>query len=130
VALLTGQDRCVTCHNQINPAGFAFEGFDAAGQVRTTENGVAVDTSGSLLLDGAMVNFSDASQLVDVLAISAEAKRCYASKLISFAFGHNAAPEDATLDAALEAEGSTKTMATLIAESPGFRERVPNEVAP
>src|SRR5262249_51127695 len=39
---------CASCHNQIDPAGFALENFDAVGRWRTTEEGKPVDVSGGL----------------------------------------------------------------------------------
>jgi hypothetical protein len=92
--LLTGQSFCPTCHTQINPPGFAFEGFDAIGQVRETENGVPVDTSAEMVLDGKLVGFSGPQELIDHLARSEEAHRCYASRWIEFAYGRPLAVED------------------------------------
>ncbi|MEY4641551.1 MAG: hypothetical protein RLZZ227_1545 [Pseudomonadota bacterium] len=43
---------CATCHNVIDPVGFALENFDVDGSWRdTTREGLALDTSG-ILLDG------------------------------------------------------------------------------
>ena len=36
---------CAGCHKIIDPIGLALENFDGAGAFRTTENGVAIDTS-------------------------------------------------------------------------------------
>lgn len=94
ISLLTGQSFCPTCHTQINPPGFAFEGFDAVGQVRTTENGVPVDTAAEMVLDGELVSFSGPNELIDHLARSEEAHRCYASRWIEFAYGRPIALED------------------------------------
>lgn len=94
ISLLTGQSFCPTCHTQINPPGFAFEGFDAVGRVRTTENGVPVDTSAEMVLDGQLVSFSGPSELIDQLARSEEAHRCYASRWIEFAYGRPLALDD------------------------------------
>ena len=87
ITLLTGQLYCPTCHSQINEPGFAFEGFDAVGQVREQENGVDVDTTGSITLDGAEVEFSGAGELVEALADSQEAQSCYTSRWLEFAYG-------------------------------------------
>jgi len=57
VSLVTGQSFCPTCHVEINAPGFAFEGFDAVGQLRETDNGARVDTSGQMVLDGQFVRF-------------------------------------------------------------------------
>ncbi len=39
---------CASCHNLIDPIGFALENFDAVGRWRDFEAGVAVDASGGL----------------------------------------------------------------------------------
>lgn len=97
ISLLTGQSFCPTCHTQINPPGFAFEGFDAVGQVRTMENGVPVDTAARMMLDGRVVSFSGPGELVELLSRSQEAHRCYASRWLEFAFGRQLADEDVAI---------------------------------
>ncbi len=39
---------CASCHNLIDPVGFALENFDAVGRWRDIENGVPVDATGGL----------------------------------------------------------------------------------
>lgn len=46
---------CATCHNLMDPVGFALENYDAIGRWRTQEGGVAVDASGNLA-DGSQFN--------------------------------------------------------------------------
>ena len=87
ISLLTGQDLCVGCHIDINAPGFAFESFDAVGAARALENDVPVDTTGELTLDGSVVTFANAGELVEALAQSSEARACYAGKWLSFAYG-------------------------------------------
>jgi len=86
---LTGRGTCgQTCHaTRINPLGFAFENYDPLGRHRTTDNGQNVDASGSYELDGTDVTFSNALELVDLLANSPEAHRCYASHWLSYLNG-------------------------------------------
>ena len=49
---------CATCHKIMDPIGFAIENFDAVGEWRTREAGVAIDASGELAdgtkIDGAV----------------------------------------------------------------------------
>jgi len=94
IRILTGQSFCPTCHSNINPPGFAFEGFDAIGQERDTENGFAVDTAAEMQLDGQRVSFDGPQELVEILAGSKEAHSCYVSRWIEFAFGRPLANED------------------------------------
>jgi len=46
---------CAGCHKVMDPIGFALEGFDGIGRVRKTEDGAAIDTSGTLF-NGANVD--------------------------------------------------------------------------
>ncbi|MEY2934792.1 MAG: hypothetical protein RL033_5541 [Pseudomonadota bacterium] len=94
ISILTGQSYCPTCHSNINPPGFAFEGFDAVGQARTEENGVAIDTAAEMILDGQRVSFGGPGELVQLLAGSQEAHACYTSRWIEFALGRPLAQED------------------------------------
>jgi cytochrome c553 len=40
--------QCASCHNLMDPAGFALENFDAVGRWRTLEEGEPIDSSGGL----------------------------------------------------------------------------------
>jgi hypothetical protein len=113
ISLLTGQSFCPTCHLQINPPGFAFEGFDAIGQVRETENGVPVDTSAEMVLDGRLVSFSGPVELIEHLARSEEAHRCYASRWIEFAYGRPLSLDDVPMWDAMS--GSSLPVADIVA---------------
>src|SRR6185437_358448 len=41
--------QCAGCHNAMDPIGFGFEGFDAAGKARGEDGGQPVDTSGKIM---------------------------------------------------------------------------------
>lgn len=94
IRILTGQSFCPTCHSNINPPGFAFEGFDAAGQARASENGFPVDTASEMTLDGQRVSFDGPGELVGLLARSEEAHSCYVSRWVEFVLGRPLADED------------------------------------
>ncbi|HEY6723681.1 MAG TPA: DUF1592 domain-containing protein [Polyangiaceae bacterium] len=98
---LTGRGTCgQTCHaTRINPLGFAFENYDPIGRYRTTDNGMTVDASGTYELDGADVMFSDAMQLADLLANSADAHRCYATHWLAYL---NGSEVDSSADGVLD----------------------------
>ncbi|HLV22816.1 MAG TPA: DUF1592 domain-containing protein [Polyangiaceae bacterium] len=131
VSLLTGQPTCVNCHSMINPAGFAFENFDAIGQVRQTENGVPVDTTGSIVIDGAEIEFDGAPELVDAVAASAEARACYSTRWIEFAQGRAyAKSDDASRDALAAGPKSIRELVADVAVTRAFLSRAPNEEAP
>jgi hypothetical protein len=131
ISLLTGQLYCPTCHSQINEPGFSFEGFDAVGQVREQENGVDVDTTGSITLDGEEVEFSGASELVDALADSQEAEECYTSRWLEFAYGRALTERDDALRARLAEEPrSVQDLVQTMTTSTEFLSRDVSESAP
>jgi hypothetical protein len=124
ISLLTGQLYCPTCHSQINEPGFAFEGFDAVGRIRERENGVEVDTTGSISLDGADVDFAGAGELVEALADSDEARDCYTGRWLEFAYGRALADGDLDLRARLAEEPrSVQDIVTTLTTSPEFLSR-------
>jgi hypothetical protein len=63
---------CNACHAAFDPLGLAMEHFDAIGQYRPTENGLAIDATGTL--EG--VNFDGAAQLGSALRQDAQAMTC------------------------------------------------------
>ena len=131
ISLLTGQLYCPTCHSQINEPGFSFEGFDAVGRVREQENGVDVDTTGSITLDGAEVEFSGAGELVVALAGSQEAQSCYTSRWLEFAYGRTLTERDDALRTSLAAEPrSVREIVQTLTSSPDFLSRDVTEAAP
>ncbi|OUW15577.1 MAG: hypothetical protein CBD18_08695 [Opitutales bacterium TMED158] len=77
---------CASCHTRIDPLGFAFENYDAAGLWREHyENGLPVDASGSLLRKYAfqnIVEFKDA-----LLAERDRFTRAFAGHVLAFALG-------------------------------------------
>ena len=131
VSVLTGQPTCRGCHVDINAPGFAFESFDAIGQVRAEDNGVAVDTTGESEIDGALSTYANANELVNVLASSQEAHACYAARMLEFAYGRELGTEDQTARSELGAArlGGLALLAKLTT-LPAFRKRAPNEVGP
>lgn len=129
ISLLTGQLYCPSCHSQINEPGFSFEGFDAVGQVREQENGVDVDTTGSITLDGSPIQFSGAGELVEALANSQDAQDCYTSRWLEFAYGRALTERDDTLHARLAAEPrSVQEIVQTMTSAPEFLSRDVSEI--
>ncbi len=75
---------CAACHNRMDPIGFALESFDAVGAYRTTDNGLPVDTRGSL--DG--LPFRTAKDLAQLLGERREVAACVAQMAYRYASGH------------------------------------------
>ena len=97
----------VGCHDTlINPAGFAFEGFDTLGKLRTTEAGKPIDASGTLTLrqgytsaekqanTSTQLNFHDAVDLVTQLAKAPRVHECYARNWMQYVLARELAPAE------------------------------------
>lgn len=94
----TEEESCQNCHILIDPIGFGFEGYDALGRFRETENGLPIDDSGELLYtwsqDSALEGpFSGAVQLAHRLADAPQARDCVATQWWRFAFARGEASE-------------------------------------
>jgi hypothetical protein len=86
---------CSGCHRLMDPIGFGFEQFDTLGRFRTTENGAAIDASGSIVASDVDGPFNGVSELAEKLADSDEVKSCYAKMWFRYAYGRAEASEDA-----------------------------------
>jgi hypothetical protein len=126
---------CAACHAMMDPYGFAFESFDAAGQLRTTDAGQPVDASGSVTVDGKPLAFSSAAELMTGLAASSQVQGCVASQFMAFALSRSLVARDrAPLDVIVQAFRSSgadmRAMVVAFVTSDAFRFRAPaaNEV--
>ena len=76
---------CASCHTRMDAIGFAFEKFDAVGQLRTDEDGKPIDPSGKLP-NGR--TFSGAGELKQILKADDEKfVRNLSSKLLTYGLG-------------------------------------------
>ena len=90
---------CASCHNAIDPLGFALESFDAIGRWRVTneggtpfDTGIPIDASGTLV-DGTEVH--GLSGLRDViLAREDQFVETVTEKLLTYALGRTLEPSD------------------------------------
>jgi hypothetical protein len=118
------------CHGEIiNPVGFAFEDFDGLGRVRETDNGQAIDSSGSYPFAEGILPFTGATELMELIADGEQAHRCYAKKLASFAtsrdFVEGERPVVEELGAVSQATGaSLKDVMLALVKNAAFRTHV------
>ena len=77
---------CATCHQQMDPLGFAFENFNAIGEWRKTDGKFPIDASGEL---PSGEKFQGAAELTALLAKQKRTQfvRCFAEKLLTYALG-------------------------------------------
>jgi hypothetical protein len=108
VAAHTGQGICAGCHGTIiNPLGFAFEGFDAMGRARSTDNGKPVDTTGQYAFGDVDKPFQGAAELAVLLSESERAHGCYQANLAEYALARDLAGGDGALVSDLLAKSLT-----------------------
>jgi hypothetical protein len=76
---------CASCHQRMDPIGFAFENFDAIGAWRDNDGSVKIDASG-VLPDGR--KFDGPAGFRTILrADRAAFVRCVAEKMLTYALG-------------------------------------------
>lgn len=125
------QNACAAgCHSLFDQFGFAFENYDGIGQFRTTDNGLPVDASGSITLDGKTVNFTDGRQMSQLIAKSQDAATCFAAQAAAFGLGREVVDADgaSVMAAASSYNAGTKGIRDLMlafATSRTFRYRSP-----
>jgi Protein of unknown function (DUF1588)/Protein of unknown function (DUF1592)/Protein of unknown function (DUF1595)/Protein of unknown function (DUF1587)/Protein of unknown function (DUF1585) len=72
---------CRSCHERINPPGFAFDGFDQLGKWRDTDRqGRPFDTSGMLIGTDKDGPFNNHRDLIERLSTSATASDCFVTQ--------------------------------------------------
>ncbi len=82
VILQTSPQACASCHNVINPLGFAMENFDAIGRFRDRDNGKPVDASGSFVTRaGQTKTFKGVRELARFVAGNDEAHEAFVARL-------------------------------------------------
>jgi hypothetical protein len=118
---------CTSCHDRINPLGFAFGHYDAAGQWRTEENGLPIDATGETFNLG---EYDGAIELSGMLAASEDVRACVVTHWFRFAMGRTEAPDDGcALDALTgtftEGGGTMRDLLLDIVSSDSFRYRSP-----
>jgi hypothetical protein len=122
----TGTGTCAGCHLQIiNPVGFALENFDAMGQLRTTDNGKPVDTSGEYRFGDETMSFAGIKDLVELIGESQQAHGCYAANLTEFSLARDIAGGEGELVGelqrmSLEDDTSIKDILLTMVKSPLF----------
>ena len=76
----TAEAQCQACHSLINPAGFAFEHYDAVGRWQQQEllSGLPIDSSGKISVSDVDGPVADAVEMSQTLVGSEQVKSCFA----------------------------------------------------
>ena len=119
---------CASCHDTMDPIGFAFEHYDAVGRWRLHEEGLAIDDTGRM---PGGEEFSGLAELEQALLDRPEQfVGTLSEKLLTFALGRGIRPSDAPAiravlrRAKLEDYRFSSLIETLV-ESDPFRRRMP-----
>ncbi|MEM8912716.1 MAG: DUF1592 domain-containing protein [Planctomycetota bacterium] len=86
-------DACATCHDLIDPVGFALDHYDAVGRYRDYDGDLAIDSSG-ILPDGTGVH-GVADLEASLTAHPESFVSCMVEKLLTFALGRDVDHRDA-----------------------------------
>jgi len=100
ITSITGPGTCgESCHHTtINPIGFAFEAYDAIGQLRTEDNGQPIDAAATYVTGiDESITFDGAIDLSEQLATIEAPHNCYSTRLLEFAYGREYADGDSPL---------------------------------
>lgn len=124
----TSPDYCAGCHRLINEPGYAFEGYDAIGRVRTEDNGVPVNTAGTLVAGSEMIAFTDAVDMIHKIADTEIAQQCYLTQWFRYASARaETRDDDCTLEglheALLESDYDVKELLVALTQTVSFRYR-------
>ncbi|MCA9582748.1 MAG: DUF1588 domain-containing protein, partial [Myxococcales bacterium] len=86
--------QCSTCHEMMDPLGFALETYDATGAFRSEEHGEPIDTTGMITSTRATNGeFDDAVDLAHTLAQSEDVRSCISKTFFRFAMGTEPGPD-------------------------------------
>ena len=103
LAAHTVDPACRGCHETMDPLGLPFERYDAVGRFRLEENGKTIDPSDSFDRLSEPLAYADAIEMVNALAQTPEAQRCFVASAFHYAYGRAPSKADACEMAALEA---------------------------
>jgi hypothetical protein len=128
---VAAQPACWSCHAVFEPIGWSLEHFDDAGAYRTTDNGLPVDSSGTLTTSrGEELSFTGIDELAPQLGESCAVMHAFTRAMMNHAFAVSdpSAPapySEAELNLAtnrfIEANGSIRALVTAVVETPSFR---------
>lgn len=122
----TGEGVCANCHlTIINPLGFAFENFDAMGQIRTEDNGNPIDTADTYEFADGLQSFSGSSELISLMANHAQVHGCYSARLAEFVLARDVAGTEQDLvtemqTVSLDQDASIKSLILTMVQDPLF----------
>jgi hypothetical protein len=130
----TGKGTCgASCHGTlINPAGFAFEHYDAIGQYQTEEKGFPIDSADTYPLGGKSITYQDAIEFDALIAESDQVHECYARSWLEYGYGraHDDRDRDTIKELGKASRKGTKALILALTQTAAFRTRAPQKGTP
>jgi hypothetical protein len=119
----SSQAVCHSCHQFLDPIGFALENYDPIGQYRSEENGVTIDASTQMPGSGETV--VGGVELARWLAETSDTQDCFASHWVEFAYGRSLGQDSectrAAVNVAFEQSGyNVKEMLLSLTQTDSF----------
>jgi hypothetical protein len=117
---------CASCHSRMDAIGFAFEKFDAVGQIRQSDEGQPINPAGKLPDGRAFAGAGELKKLL--LADKEKVVRNLSSKLLTFGLGrgldyYDGPAVDKITEAALKVDGRFSALVMGVVQSEPFRLR-------
>ncbi len=78
--------QCASCHQQMDPLGFALENYDAIGRFRTMDGEFPVDPSGELIGGRKFADVNELKQLLKSTGVTKFA-RCLVENMLTYGLG-------------------------------------------
>jgi len=115
---------CSSCHSLLDPVGDALEHFDALGNYRDTDAGVAVNSADSIS-QPMQVSFNSFDDLAPALAVSCPVAQCFTQALMTDAFAKSKltfteADTNQVADAFADGDFAIRELVKAIVSSPSF----------
>lgn len=116
---------CISCHEMMDPFGFALENFDGVGAWRDTDHGFDIDASGIYL---GVSHFDGYQELAQLMKSDPLVSDCISRKSLTYALGRGIEEEDGCtvgqVNASFAADGfRMKALLQAITQSDAFQKR-------
>jgi hypothetical protein len=118
---------CHSCHNRMDPLGFALENFNAMGMWREMERGQKVDAAGSLVTGEQFGNIREVKQVL-ASKYRTQFYRCLTEKMLTYALGrgldyYDVDAVDRIVENLMKENGKFSALLSGIIESAPFQKR-------
>jgi hypothetical protein len=115
---------CKSCHDRMDPIGFAFEHYDGFGRIRDQEGGVAIDATGVMHeMPEGDVPLDGVDSVSEYLATSSAVEECLVRYMSYYSYGLDGCNQQEIVDGVRESGSSLKSMVLAIIRAPQFSRR-------